>query len=306
MRDALSVSYQVCSDMMKNHSKSFYQAFKQLPTDRFRGISAIYAFCRFVDDLVDEQEEQVLVDNYLTELKSLAETTHFRDSASNELTCLPWWPAFVDTVEKYKVSTEAIMNQLLGQESDQSFGFFETFTDLELYCRRVAGSVGAMLWPMLAKDSCLNNQRQADYLEICYQLGTAFQLTNILRDVGEDLRQRQRIYLPKSLFIQEGVTFSDLSALINNPQPIPEWFKNIWRHLSLLSNNYYELFAKNINIFHEDCQVSLLSAARIYHAIEDEVISSGYDCLYQRHYTSRYKRLTILRQVNKELSSSIL
>ncbi|WP_438836362.1 phytoene/squalene synthase family protein [Streptococcus pluranimalium] len=306
MINTLSVSYQVCSDIMKNHSKSFYQAFKNLPPDRFRGVTAIYAFCRFVDDLVDEKDESVLVNNYLTELKLLAETTNFRDSASEELIRLPWWSAFVDTVEKYQVSTKAIMDQLLGQESDQCFELFETFSDLELYCRRVAGSVGAMLWPMLAKESCLNDEKQADYLEICYQLGTALQLTNILRDVGEDLRQRQRIYLPKYLFIQEGVTFSDLSTLINEPQPIPEWFKNIWCHLSLVSNKYYELFEKNIHIFHKDCQVSLLSAARIYHAIEEEVISSGYDCLYQRHYTSHYKRLTILKQVNKELRSSIL
>lgn len=123
---------------------------------------------------------------------------------------------------------------------------------LETYCRNVAGSVGAMLWPMIGDEKFLTETNQTVYLEYCYQLGMAMQITNILRDIGEDARKRGRVYLPTKLLSDFGWTISDVMELSNNAKSwkdIPENFSSIWEEVSKISQKYYNVLDNHINIF---------------------------------------------------------
>ncbi|MFC3928923.1 phytoene/squalene synthase family protein [Streptococcus caprae] len=298
----LATSYAHCEAIMKAHSKSFYQAFRQLSEERFKGIAAVYAFCRYVDDLVDEAAPgDEAVDQQLALLAEVisGEVVPAPSAISN----LPWWPAFTDSVARFAISPKALLEQIAGQQSDRSFAFFGTMAELETYCRQVAGSVGAMLLPMLGRADLTEEANQETYLEVCYQLGIAMQLTNILRDVGEDARNRQRVYLPEDLLAQVGKTVENVLSLANQPrQTPPDWFVAVWKEVAKESGHLYQTFEAYLSLFDPACQAALLSAARIYHAIEDEIQKADYDCLYQRHYTSKLKRLVLVQEVKKELN----
>ena len=300
----LTKSYQAAEKIMKEHSKSFFQAFASIPKKRFQGVVAVYSFCRYVDDLVDEaSESNEIVLNQLnvleTTILSLGEK-----QLQNSITKLDWWPAFEETVVNFGIQKKALLEQIEGQKSDLCFSPFETMESLETYCRNVAGSVGAMLWPMIGDEKFLTETNQTVYLEYCYQLGMAMQITNILRDIGDDARKRGRVYLPTKLLSDFGWTISDVMELSNNAKSwkdIPENFSSIWEEVSKISQKYYNVLDNHINIFHPSCRLGLLSAANIYHAIEDEIRNDHYDCITKRQYTSRFKRLSIINDMKKRL-----
>lgn len=300
----LSASYQAAEQVMKAHSKSFYQAFSAIPPHRFQGVAAVYAFCRYVDDLVDEASGPTSA--ILAELDLLAAAIDQlgQAPAPERLSQLAWWPAFQDTVLTFGVSGQALLEQIQGQKSDLTFRDFDSLEDLEGYCRQVAGSVGAMLWPMLGHEEALAAADQTPYLEVCYQLGVGMQLTNILRDVGEDARQRQRVYLPKDILASYGWTTDQILTLANQAtswRDIPASFGQVWEAMAQVSSRYYQTLDHHLAAFHPSCRLGLLAAARIYHAIEDQVRDDHYNCLTKRHYTSPLKRLAIVNEAKQEL-----
>lgn len=300
----LTKSYQFAEKVMKEHSKSFFQAFSSIPKNRFQGVAAVYSFCRYVDDLVDEASESN--ETVLKQLNIL-ETTILslgEKQLPNSIAKLDWWPAFEETVLNFRVPRKALLEQIEGQKSDLCFSPFENIESSETYCRNVAGSVGAMLWPMLGDEKVLTETNQTVYLEYCYQLGMAMQITNILRDIGEDARKRGRVYLPAKLLSDCGWTISDvieLSQKAKSWKDIPKNFSNIWEEVSKISQKYYNVLDNHINIFHPSCRLGLLSAANIYHAIEDEIRNDHYDCITKRQYTSQFKRLSIINEMKKRL-----
>ena len=304
----LTKSYQAAEKIMKEHSKSFFQAFSAIPKNRFQGVVAVYSFCRYVDDLVDEASESN--ETVLEQLNILEKTilSLGEKQLPNSIAKLDWWPAFEETVFNFGVPRKALLEQIEGQKSDLCFSPFEDVESLETYCRNVAGSVGAMLWPMLGDEKVLTETNQTVYLEYCYQLGMAMQITNILRDIGEDARKRGRVYLPVKLLSDFGFTISDvieLSQKAKSWKDIPKNFSNMWEEVSKISQKYYNVLDTHIHIFHPSCRLGLLSAANIYQAIEDEIRNDHYDCVTKRQYTNIAKRVSIINEVKKLLKEPI-
>ncbi|MBX9705497.1 MAG: squalene/phytoene synthase family protein, partial [Gammaproteobacteria bacterium] len=173
---------QYCEEKTAKSGSSFYYSFMFLPKDRREAITALYAFCREVDDIADECTDFTIAQTKLnwwrTEIESLYEGKPQH----------PVSKALLNPIKTYQLDAEHFIEVIDGMEMDLKFNRYEDFKQLQLYCYRVASVVGLLTAQILG----FSNRKTLKY---AHDLGMAFQLTNIIRDVGEDAR-RNRIYLP--------------------------------------------------------------------------------------------------------------
>ena len=187
---------QYCQDKTAKSGSSFTASFIFLSQEKRDAMTALYAFCREVDDIVDE----------ITDL-NVAQTklNWWRGEIKNLYLKQPQHPvtkALAQHVETFKLDAEHFNEIIDGMEMDLKFNRYEDFKQLQLYCYRVASVVGLLSAQIFG----FNNRKTLKY---AHDLGIAFQLTNIIRDVGEDAR-RNRIYLPLDELTQFNVTEADL------------------------------------------------------------------------------------------------
>lgn len=308
--DSLEDAYQAAIEIMKSRAVSFYQAFRLLPETRFKGVAAVYAFCRAADDIADQEEAPKRPDdtrNRLDQLESALIRFHENGKRSLDPATLhaplpPWWAALEDTIRRFDIPSEPFVQQIQGQRLDTTFEEIRTLEDLIEYSRLVAGSVGTMLLPLLAADAA--DTKNPDWQLACEHLGIGMQITNILRDVGEDLRLRDRIYIPSDMMREFGVSRDELATLAKQPtelglHPIPDTFIRLWEHLAAIAEPYYRAYEAWLCQFHPACRLSLVAAARIYRAIADAVRAADYDCFTRRCYTSEAQRLAIMQEAEE-------
>ncbi|MDH5178790.1 MAG: presqualene diphosphate synthase HpnD [Gammaproteobacteria bacterium] len=187
---------QYCQEKAAKSGSSFYYSFLFLPEQQRSAITALYAFCREVDDIVDTGIDPAIMhrklDWWRTELTGLF-AGHPQHPVSHALQ-----PA----IEHYKLPQELFVEIIDGMTMDIEQVRYANFSELALYCHRVAGVIG-----LLSAEIFGYKDRQT--LKYAHDLGTAFQLTNILRDISEDAR-RGRIYLPQDELAKFGVTEQDI------------------------------------------------------------------------------------------------
>lgn len=291
----LKASYLACENIMAKESKSFYQAFHLLPREAFQGVAALYAYNRYVDDVADS--DHFSKDVALVELKKLEDKIlHLETSEDVEA---DWWMAFKDTVLTCKVSTTALLKQIQGQRMDILGHKVVDMADLVAYSSNVAGSVGEMLLPLLVdKDTPISETlRQA-----AIDLGIGMQLTNILRDVGEDYRDRQRIYLPQTLLDAYNVDEAMIKRLsYHDEEEIPQNFIDLWEHIYQIGDQYYDSIKPVIKDFSQVAQLPILSSAYIYHGIGNAVRKANHNCFTKRNYTNNIERMRLIYQARKVL-----
>lgn len=304
-KENLSLAYSAAVETMQERAASFYSAFSRLPKERFLGTAALYAFCRCADDLVDHAQQGEASETVFTRLDRLEQAVHDlytpRGMQLEPVRDFIWWPAFADTVARFSIPPESFLEQIRGQRFDAAFPGIASEGDLIEYGRLVAGSVGTMMLPLLARDPAAG--RDPGLRLACEHLGIGMQITNILRDVGEDLNSRGRLYLPKDLMATFGVSRETLEELAHGPspleRPVPEAFIRLWEHLAVLADSYYEDYLPYLNWFHPDCRVPLAASALIYRAIADAVREKGYDCFTRRCYTDDATRARLFLQANE-------
>lgn len=173
---------QYCEDKAAKSGSSFYYSFRFLPDDKRLAITALYAFCREVDDVVDECTDEQIARRKLA---------WWRSEIDNLYAGAPEHPvtrALLPHVQRLDLPREQLLEIIDGMEMDLDQARYASFKDLQLYCYRVASVVG-----LLAAQIFGYTDRRT--LKYAHDLGIAFQLTNIIRDVGEDAR-RGRLYLP--------------------------------------------------------------------------------------------------------------
>lgn len=169
------------------------------------------------------------------------------------------------------------------------------------YSRLVAGSVGLMLSRILAKSEDIFEN--SEYLDACLNLGIGMQITNILRDIGEDLVQRNRVYVPKTLLEKYGLNKEDLIGFIeNNAINLPENFVRLWEELASISEKYYKGIRDELCNFDKDVRLSVYSSAIIYKEILTVVRENKYNCLTKRNYTGKLTMLRLLNLAKKTLN----
>jgi phytoene synthase len=197
---AAADAYETCARIAAASGSSFMQAFSLLAPERRRGLEALYAFCRVVDDAADEGAGGAA---------TLARWREELDAVFGGTPRDPVAVALADTVRRFDVARRHLEEILTGVEMDLACRRYETFEDLRIYCRHVASAVGLASLPILGCRSA----RAEHYAET---LGIALQLTNVLRDVAEDV-ERGRVYLPLEDLRRVGYAERDLATHTRGP-----------------------------------------------------------------------------------------
>jgi len=194
----LDQAYEICRKETQRWAKTFYLGTLLLPQEKRKAIWAIYVWCRRTDEIMDSVEASTKSRDELSDnLDEWEENTKnvFKGNIKSELDSV-----LLDTIEKYPQSIKPYLDMIDGQRMDLNKFRYKDFDELKLYCYRVAGTVGLMTQNVMGIDSAYTSapwSAMPDPSEAAIALGIANQLTNILRDVGED-RQRGRIYLPQA------------------------------------------------------------------------------------------------------------
>lgn len=209
----LERGYESARAVTRHHAKSFYFSSAVLFGERRRGAFALYAFCRRLDDLIDEAPESPLADKQQKLNAARALVNRLFDHG--ELDALHPFPpeelaALLDTTRRFSIPKTPFLELIDGMEMDLVKSRYASWAELDLYCHRVAGVVGLMMAPLLGTTDPTALGHAAD-------LGKAMQLTNILRDVKEDLA-RGRLYLPADELASHGVTEAMLAAGVVTPE----------------------------------------------------------------------------------------
>ena len=193
----INKAYEICRKETQKWAKTFYLGTLLLPLEKRKAIWAIYVWCRRTDEIMDSLEASTKSKDELSDnLNEWEENTKniFKGTIKSELDAV-----LVDTIEKYPQSIEPYLDMIEGQRMDLYKFRYKNFSELKLYCYRVAGTVGLMTQNVMGIDKAYTSapwSNKPDPSEAAIALGIANQLTNILRDVGED-RERGRIYLPQ-------------------------------------------------------------------------------------------------------------
>jgi phytoene synthase len=263
-----------CQQKAAQSGSSFYYSFLFLPPERRRAITALYAFCREVDDVVDEVSDAGLARTKLA---------WWRTEVANLFAGHPQHPvakALAPFTATLRLDAARLNEIIDGMEMDLTHRRYADFAALRLYAHRVAGVVGQL-------SASIFGFRDPATLEYAEALGIAFQLTNIIRDVGEDAR-RGRVYLPVDELASHGLTPEDILALRGG-----EAFRRLMAFQADRAESYYEAaFAKLPPEDRRDQRAGLIMAA-IYRTLLREIRRDGFDVLDRRVALTPLRKLWI-------------
>jgi 15-cis-phytoene synthase len=273
---------QYCQDKAAASRSSFYYSFMFLPQDKRCAITALYAFCREVDDVVDECSDEQVARTTLSWWRAQVAEIYGgkpqhpqgvrRGVPEDSALTLPLHPiaqALVPVVQQFHLAQEHLLEIIDGMEMDLNQPRYPDFKSLQLYCYRVASVVG-----LLAAEIFGYTDRKTQ--KYAHDLGIAFQLTNIIRDVGEDAR-RNRIYLPMDELAQFGVTAADI---LNAKET--ENFQKLMAFQIERAQRYYQQALEHLPAADRKAQRTGLIMAAIYQATLREVVASGCHVLKER------------------------
>jgi phytoene synthase len=247
---------QYCQQKTANSGSSFYYSFMFLPQAQREAITALYAFCREVDDIADECTELHIAQTKLSWWRGEIENLYL-DKPQH-----PVSKALLAPIKTYQLAAEHFIEIIDGMEMDLNFNRYEDFKQLQLYCYRVASVVG-----LLAAQIFGFKNRQT--LKYAHDLGMAFQLTNIIRDVGEDAR-RGRIYLPLDELEKFNVSEDDILHSRES-----ESVQKLLNHQIDRAENYYDLALKQLPAEDRKNQRVGLMMAAIYRTLLGEIKADG-------------------------------
>ncbi|GGJ66269.1 phytoene/squalene synthase family protein [Deinococcus aquiradiocola] len=286
---SLRAAVEHCRDVTRDHSKTFFFGSRFFPLAQRQAVWAVYAACRDGDDIVDEPGggPLQLTDWWARVQCALEGRVAFTQRGPQPVDVALGWAA-----TQFPIPVSAFEELYLGLRMDLEGQVYRDMADLELYCRRVAGVVGFMIAPICGYEG---GERTLQY---ALKLGQAMQLTNILRDVGEDL-DRGRLYLPRTLLDEYGVTLASLQAR----QVTPEYCE-LMRHLTRLARQWYAEGREGIPQLHGTGRLAVTAAARAYEGILDALERNGHDNFRHRASVSGPRKLMMLPQAWWELRLS--
>ena len=272
----LEAAYQHCHRITKRGSKTFYFGSLLLPYHKRRAMWAFYSFCRYTDDLVDnaptlsaQQLTQKLA-QWETEAKA-ALTGRVRSELHHML-------AWSHSVASFQIPSAPPLELLEGCRMDLNKRRYANFDELRLYCYRVASTVGLVASQIIGYDDPVA-------LNYAIDLGIAMQLTNILRDVGEDA-QNGRIYIPQDEMQQFGYSEEELlQGVINRP------FVELMQFQIARARQFYQKALPGIEHLTPDSRLSIAVAANLYSRILDMIERNGYDVFTRRAYVPTSRKL---------------
>lgn len=282
---AADADFRECEQITRAHARTFSLASKLLPPDKRRAAYALYAFCRVADDLVDQSESGDL-DRLATQLDEYRAQLHLalRGRATG-----PVFREVARVVRVFGVSPAPLFELLDGVGRDLVITSYASWADLEAYCQGVASSVGEMCTYVFGVSAGLDLQRHA--IAYARTLGTAMQLTNILRDVGEDAR-RGRCYLPAADLARFGLTTDDVLA--NRALPSDPRWRALMQYEIGRARALYAAATPGIALLTPDSQRCASACATGYAAILTAIEAQEFDTISARASIGGIARMGIL------------
>ena len=275
---SLPEAYRSCYAITRKHSRSFFLSSQLLPAEKRRAVHALYAFCRTSDDLVDLPQA-----NATQALAAWVALVHAPQPPPDNAVLLAW----NDTLTRYAVPRTLPDELLAGIAMDLTVNRYPTFDDLWLYCYRVASVVGLISMQIIGY-----REGAVDY---AIKLGVALQLTNILRDVGEDAR-RGRVYLPREDLERFGLSADDI---LNGRRD--EAFRSLMRFEIERAHCLYEAAWPGIALLNPDGQLAITAAAEIYRGILGKIHQSDYNVYQRRASVPLARKLLLLWRARRRL-----
>lgn len=283
--DHLGESYALAREITREASKSFYLSTLLLPPPKRRAIQALYAFLRTTDNIVDDGGAGATL--------AALEAWRLRSRRAAGDQDHPVLLAWADTRERFGVP-QALAEELIdGVAMDLTITRYETFDALQRYCYCVASTVGLMSMYIIGSvDGRAETIDEAT--PYAAQLGLAMQLTNILRDVGEDARLG-RIYLPQEELRRAGYGEEELLAGAITPS-----FRALLRAQIDRANALYEASLPGIALLHPESRFAIASAAAIYRGILPKIVANDYDVFTRRAHLNLREKLVLLPRVRAQ------
>ncbi len=266
--------HQYCQDKAAASGSSFYYSFLFLPPERRRAITALYAYCREVDDVVDECTDPGVARTKLV---------WWREEVNRLYAGSPQHPvtrALAEVIAPYGISEEQLLAVIDGMAMDLEYNRYPDYETLKVYCHKVAGIVGLMS----ARIFGYSDERTLGYAA---DLGLAFQLTNIIRDVGEDAR-RNRVYLPLDELARHGVDASQIIHGQDSPAFRALMQEQVERALAVYERAHAQLPAQD-----RKAQLPGLIMSAIYRTLLEEIRADGCRVLTHRTVLTPLRKLWI-------------
>jgi phytoene synthase len=257
-----------------------------MPPPKRRAIWAIYVWCRRTDELMDSEEAQARTPSELEARLDAWETRTraiFDGRVSDGLD-----QVMVDTLERYPQDLQPYLDMIEGQRMDLSQTRYQSFEDLKLYCYRVAGTVGLMTREVMGLDPAYTSAPWSvppDTSESAIALGIANQLTNILRDVGED-RGRGRIYLPQEDLVRFGYSEEDLLGGV-----LDDNWRRLMRFQVARAREWFARSEAGVRWLAPDARWPVWTSLRLYRGILDVIEQLNYDVFNHRAFLPRTDKL---------------
>ena len=275
--DALRKAYQACDRITREHSKSFFMASSLLPEEKRSATRALYAFCRTVDDIVDEwpMGETSLEDTAESKLAYWRGVVQYHCAREGDDVAHAW----LDAIKRYRIPAHYALQLIDGVARDVAQTRYPTFSELATYCYSVASTVGLM-------SMCIVGYRSNRAMPYAIKLGVALQLTNILRDVGEDL-ENGRIYLPQDELAEFGLSEADLGAGI-----VTDKWRRFMRFQIERARGLYKEAWRGVALLNRDGQMAIGAAADFYRGILDDIEANDYDVFTRRAGLSAWQKVS--------------
>lgn len=272
--------YYYCENIIKKNSNTFYKAFSLLKKQKADAIYAIYAFCRLSDDSIDKY-------NSFEKLSKIK--MNLDNFNNNKIPDEPLWRALKDVFNKFDMNIKPFYEMIEGQELDSNFRNIKTQNELLDYSYYVASTVGLMILPIIA------TKNHEKLIKSSISLGKAMQITNILRDIGEDL-ENNRIYIPKEILDKFNYSYKNLEDKIINDE-----FINLWEYEAGIAQNHYDIFYKEVNLFDKDAILAVYASAKLYNEILNSIRKNNYNCFTKKNYVHYKNKLKIINQIKQKI-----
>jgi phytoene synthase len=258
---ALHKAYKYAEAITAAHSRSFHLASGFLPEEKRTAARALYAFCRTVDDIVDESVDEER-ESSLQYWRNMVEHGAFH---ANDLVAAAW----ADTLARYHIPRHYALQLINGVNRDLFQARYQTFDELATYCYGVASTVGLMSMYIIG----FKNNTAIPY---AIKLGVALQMTNILRDVGEDYRNG-RLYLPREELVFHGIREQEIAQ----GRVTDNWRQFMKFQIERTRSLYAESWA-GVKLLESEGQLAIGAASVFYQGILDDIEKHDYDVFTRR------------------------
>jgi phytoene synthase len=279
MDDLLNGAYERCRQLHEQHGRTYYLATRLLPAWKRRHVHALYGFTRYADEIVDRTED-------LPPQERAARLTGWSDRFVAGLHGAPvddpLLPAVLHTIVVFDLDPADFASFLRSMAMDLTVTSYPTYDALLDYMEGSAAVIGTMMLPILGSPD------RAAAREPARQLGFAFQLTNFIRDVAEDL-DRGRTYLPDEDLARFDVTRGDLLAAAGRRAATPQ-IRALIEYEVTRAQAHYAAAAAGVVLLNPGSQACVRTAYRLYGGILDEIAAAGYDVFTRRAVVPRRRR----------------